>query len=88
MCKWSKGSKGVWGADLKGQCKFLADSIRYEFNTFGSKYQKGFKYNNFIALKNERAAALAFAKCYERCGSGSYGIRQSNATKALQYFTN
>ena len=22
MCQWSKGYKGVWGADLKGQCKF------------------------------------------------------------------
>ena len=30
--------------------------------------------------------ALAFAKCYERCGSGSYDVRQSNALIAFEYF--
>ena len=31
-------------------------------------------------------AALAFAKCYERCGSGSYTTRQNNAIIAYNYF--
>ena len=29
---------------------------------------------------------MAFAKAYERCGSGSYGVRQINALKAYNYF--
>ena len=87
ICQWSKGYKEVWGANLSQQCDFLANSIRYEFNTFGSCYKKGFKYNNFIALTNEKQAALAFAKCYERCSSSTYSLRQKCATKALEYFT-
>ena len=87
ICQWSKGYKEVWGANLANQCKFLANSIRYEFNTFGYKYQKGFKYDSFIKLTNEKQAALAFAKCYERCSSKTYKIRQNCATKALEYFT-
>ncbi len=87
MCQWSKGYSEVWGAGLAGQCNFLAKSIRYELNTYGKAYQKGFNYNKFIALTNEKQAALAFAKCYERCGSASYKTRQLNATKALNYFT-
>jgi hypothetical protein len=38
-------------------------------------------------MQDEKEAALYFAKYYERCGSGSYSVRQSNATKALDYFT-
>ena len=87
ICQWSKGYKEVWGANLAEQCDFLANSIRYEFNTFGSCYKKGFKYDNFIALTNEKQAALAFAKCYERCSSSTYSLRQKCATKALEYFT-
>ena len=87
MCQWSKGYSGVWGADLNGQCEFLAKSIRYELNTYGYAYQKGFNYEKFISLTNEKQAALAFCKCYERCGPGSYKARQKNATTALNYFT-
>lgn len=87
ICQWSKGYSEVWGANLKGQCDFLANSIRYEFNTYGSKYKTGFNYNSFIALTDEQQAALAFAKCYERCSNKTYTIRQNCATKALAYFT-
>lgn len=87
MCQWSKTYKEVWGADLLGQCNFLRDTIKYEIDTFGYAYQKGFNFNSFLALKNEKEAAKAFAKCYERCGSASYSVRQKNATVAYNYFT-
>ena len=89
MCQWNKAYREeVWGADLQGQCDFLRDSIKYEIDTFGYAYKKGFKFDTFLNMTNERDAALAFAKSYERCGSGSYGIRQNNATKAYNYFVN
>ena len=55
-------------------------------DTYGNKYEKDFNYEKFVNLNNEKKAALAFAKCYERCGSGSYYVRQTNATKALNFF--
>lgn len=88
LCQWSKSYSGVWGASLSGQLAFLKKTIGYEFNTYGSKYKSGFNYNQFLQLKNEKQAALAFAKCYERCDSASYNVRQQNATKALKYFAN
>lgn len=88
ICQWSREYGEVWGADLATQCNFLRDTIKYEIDTYGFKYYKGFKYANFLNLTNEKEAALAFAKSYERCASFSYGVRQSNATKALNYFTN
>ena len=87
ICQWSKGYKEVWGANLDRQCVFLTNTIDYELNTYGFCYKQGFKYNNFIALTDEKQAALAFAKCYERCSSKSYSLRQKCATKALEYFT-
>jgi hypothetical protein len=88
MCQWSKGYSKVWGSDLNGQCDFLASTIKYEMDTFGYAYASGFNYNSFLALTSEKDAAKAFAKCYERCGSSSYSIRQNNATIAYNYFTN
>lgn len=89
MCQWNKAYRSsVWGADLVGQCDFLRDTIKYEIDTFGYAYKKGFNLDSFLALSNERDAALAFAKCYERCGSETYTIRQNNAEKAYDYFVN
>ena len=89
MCQWNKAYRsGVWGADLAGQCDFLRDTIKYEMDTFGYAYKKGFNLDSFLALTNERDAALAFAKCYERCNSNYYAIRQTNAEKAYNYFVN
>ena len=89
MCQWNKAYRsGVWGADLVGQCDFLRDTIKYEIDTFGYAYKKGFNLDSFLALSNERDVALAFAKCYERCGSSTYTIRQNNAEKAYDYFVN
>ena len=61
--------------------------IKYEIDTFGYAYKSNFNFNSFLNLENEKDVALAFAKCYERCGSDSYNSRKTNATKALEYFT-
>ena len=87
MCQWNQGYKSqVWGADLQGQLDFLRDTIKYELDTFGFAYSKGFNYDQFLSLNSAEAAAKAFAKCYERCDSGSYSIRQKNAVVAYDYF--
>lgn len=89
MCQWNQGYKSqVWGADLQGQLDFLQDTIKYELDTFGFVYSKGFNYEQFLSLNSAESAAKAFAKCYERCGSASYSIRQKNAVVAYNYFTN
>lgn len=87
MCQWNKAySEGVWGASLEEQCAFLRDTIAYEIDTFGYAYKKGFDYEDFLQLTDCKQAALAFAKAYERCGSGSYAVRQKNALAAYNYF--
>lgn len=87
MCQWNQAySKEVWGASLEEQCNFLRDTIAYEIDTFGYAYKKGFDYEDFLQLTDCKQAATAFAKAYERCGSGSYTIRQKNALAAYNYF--
>jgi hypothetical protein len=86
MCQWSKGYSGVWGADLAGQCKFLANTIAYEMNTYGKLYASGFNYSKFLNLTNEQQAAKAFARCYERGAASTYSARMRNATIAYNYF--
>lgn len=88
MCQWSRSYSAVWGAGLETQCNFLRDTIKYEFDTYGFKYQRGFNFDSFLNMTDAQQAALAFAKSYERCGSGSYNVRQSNAVKAYNYFVN
>ena len=88
MCQWNKAYSSIWGADLQTQCEFLKDTIKYEFDTFGYMYYKGFNYESFLNLQDEQEVALAFAKAYERCNSKSYATRQRNALKAYNYFTN
>ena len=88
MCQWNKAYSNIWGAGLETQCDYLKNTIKYEIDTFGYAYRKGFNLDSFLAMSNERDAALAFAKCYERCGSSTYTIRQNNAEKAYNYFVN
>lgn len=88
MCQWSRQYCNIWGAGLETQCDYLRDTIKKEFDNFGFKYQKGFNYDSFLNMNDAQQAALAFAKCYERCASGSYTIRQKNALKAYEYFVN
>lgn len=86
MCQWNQSYKEVWGASLEEQCNYLRDTIEYNFNVFGYAYKKDFTYADFLALEDSTEAALAFAKVYERCGSGTYYARQQNAITAYNYF--
>lgn len=86
MCQWNQAYSEVWGASLEEQCDFLRGTIEYEFDTFGYAYKKNFNYDSFLELTDVSKAALAFAKCYERCSSGSYSVRQNNAIIAYNYF--
>ena len=88
MCQWSKSYSDVWGKSLEEQCAYLAGTIKYEFDVFGSLYRKNFNYEQFLSLTNEKEAAKAFAKCYERCNSAGIARRQRNATVAYNYFVN
>lgn len=88
ICQWSlKYYPQVKDTDLNAQLDILLSTIEYEFNVFGKLYKKGFSYNTFTTMLNEKEAALAFAKSYEKCASGSYSVRKKNATKAYNYFT-
>lgn len=87
ICQWNQAYSEVWGASLEEQLDFLRDTIKYELDTFGYAYGKDFDYGAFLQLTDEKDAALAFSKCYERNAPSSYNIRQVNATKALEYFT-
>ena len=86
ICQWNKNYSEIWGASLEGQCNFLRDTIKYELNTFGYMYKKGFSYDTFLTIQNPKDAALAFAKSYERCGSDTYKLRQECAVEAYNYF--
>lgn len=87
LCQWNRGAyPSVFDCDTEGQITFLMSNIGYELNTYGSKYYRGFNYELFLNLDDEQAVALAFAKCYERCGSSTYSSRQYNATVAYNYF--
>lgn len=50
MCQWSRSYSKVWGSGLETQCDFLRDTIKYEFDTYGNKYQKGFNFNSFLNM--------------------------------------
>lgn len=87
ICQWSKTYySGIWGAGLLDQCNYLRDTIKYEIDTFGYAYSKGFNYDSFLKLTNEREAAYAFAACYERCAAQRRYIRKDYAEKAYDYF--
>ena len=88
ICQWSLYySPQIENTDLDYQLDYLCSTMEYEFNTFGGQYKKGFNYETFTYMLDEEEAALAFAKCYERCASSSYNVRKKNAKKAYEYFT-
>ena len=89
LCQWSLYyNPSIGGSSFEEQCNYLNNSIEAEFTAFGFCYQNGFGYQDFLNLQNERDAALAFAKCYERCAATSinYSLRQSCAETAYSYF--
>lgn len=88
LCQWSKKYYSeIMDGSLEEQLDYLGKTIKKEMNTYGYKYKKGFNYEAFTQLTDARQAALAFAKCYERCASGGYVRRQNNADTAYNYFT-
>ena len=81
ICQWS-GSRRTrllnsFGSTLEDQARFLCVEL----------FEVIPKDKSFYSLQDEKKAALYFAKNYERCSSRYYSVRQSNATKALKYFT-
>lgn len=81
ICQWGWGRKdrllSEYGTSLDDQLRFLSVELFEEI-------PKG---SSFYNMQDEKEAALYFAKYYERCGSGSYSVRQDNASVALAYFT-
>ena len=87
LCQWYyKYFPSVQGADLAGQLEFLGSSLPKTMNSYGYMYASGFNYNSFANIDDISAAALSFAKCYERCASWTYNSRVNNAYKAYHYF--
>ena len=87
LCQWSKQYyPEAHGKSFEWQLSFLKETIDYEFATYGSNYSSGFTIEDFKSLDDSTEAALAFAKVYERCGSGSYTLRKQAAVKAYEYF--
>ena len=87
LCQWSsRYYPSIQGADVDAQLDFLAATVKKELDTYGYLFRSGLDYEAFCNLTDAEDAAMAFAKAYERCGSGSYGVRQTNALKAYNYF--
>lgn len=87
LCQWSsRYYPSIQGADVDAQLDFLASTVKKELDTYGYLFRSGLDYEAFCNLTDAEDAAMAFAKAYERCGSGSYGVRQRNAIKAYSYF--
>lgn len=87
LCQWSsRYYPSIQGADVDAQLDFLASTVKKELDTYGYLFKSGLDYEAFCNLTDAEDAAMAFAKAYERCGSGSYEVRQRNAIKAYNYF--
>lgn len=88
MCQWSKYyCPTIIGKDLEAQCDYLISTMKQEFDAFGFIYYKGFDYDGFCSLTDEKAAARAFNLCYERSDDKTTQ-REKNATIALNFFIN
>jgi hypothetical protein len=89
LCQWSLYySPHMANTSFEAQLDYLITDLPVQFKTFGKLYKSGFTYDKFLALDTPADAALAFAKVYERCASGSYGLRQEAARNAYDYFAN
>ena len=89
LCQWSLYySPHMADTSFETQLDYLITDMPTQFKTFGKLYKARFTYEDFLCLNTPADAAMAFAKVYERCASGSYGLRQEAARKAYNYFTN
>lgn len=87
ICQWNKSDcSSIHGADLESQLDYLFNTIEKEFRTFGGVFNCSFE--EFMNLNDVDLAARRFAQVYERCDSGTYGVRQRNAIVAYEYFVN
>lgn len=88
LCQWSLYYRPeAANMSFEEQLNYLHNDMAKEFKTFGKCYKKGFTFEDFLEMDDPAEAALAFAKVYERCGSGSYNLRKQAAVKAFEYFT-
>ena len=89
ICQWSRKYMvyDITGSNLDTQLEYLNTTIEDEFAVFGNLYTSEFTYQDFCNMQNAQDAAKAFAVVYERCGSGSHGVRKSNAVTAYEYYT-
>lgn len=87
LCQWSLYYKPFMAnKSFEEQLNYLVEDMPKEFKNFGFCYKSGFTYEDFLAMEDPEQAAVAFAKVYERCGSGTYGLRKQAAMKAYKYF--
>lgn len=91
ICQWSKRFyPHVNGQDLDFQLQYLRDTYVRTFNSYGhlysGRYGGSFGAEQFLALQDCSAAAIAFGLCYERPG-GSVDVRGKYANMAYEYFT-
>lgn len=89
LCQWSTYYRPhVAGMSFEEQLEYLHSDMPSEFKAYGGVcYKTGFTFEDFLAMEDPATAAYAFAKIYERCGSGSYELRKQAAIKAYEYFT-
>lgn len=88
ICQWSVHyNPRIKDTTFEEQLEYLLSNIDSAFKSFGFCYRSGFTYKDFKSMGDPTQAALAFVKVYERCSSGSYGLRKSAAKEALEYFT-
>lgn len=87
LCQWSLYYKPFMaGKSFEEQLEYLVEDMPKEFKNFGFCYKSRFTYDDFLTMEDPEQAAVAFAKVYERCGSGTYGLRKQAAMKAYKYF--
>lgn len=88
LCQWSLYYKPFMaGKSFEEQLEYLVEDMPKEFENFGFCYKSNFTYEDFLAMEDPAQAAVAFAKVYERCGSGTYSVRKRAAITAFDYFT-
>lgn len=89
LCQWHpKYYPELQGATLDEQLEHMRTSFPKTLSRYMSVcYEKGFTYEDFLALEDPSEIAYIFCVVYERPGPGSYNIRRENATKAYEYFT-
>lgn len=81
ICQWRvKYYPDVAGVSLEEQVNYLLSNMEKIIRIYGD-------YDRFISSTDASEAALMFARWYERCGTGSYKSRQSNAKTVLRVFT-